>query len=146
MSITDSAMLIKQIGIEGDRYATNHGFWSKQDPAKRNISLIAIESFIGENSKLPIPFVPMDTRRNILTAGIPNLGMLIGKRFMIGQIELIGIEICIPCDRPNKLSGKTGFVQAFPGAKAGLRAKILSDGCIIRVGDLIEICPELVLT
>ena len=37
-----------------------------------------------------------ESRRNVLTQGI-GLNALVGKRFRVGDVECVGVELCDPC-------------------------------------------------
>lgn len=133
----ESVLAIKGVGLEGDRYSTGKGAYSKSRRITiRQVSLIAEESIHEANVGLSDPFLPEETRRNILTRGV-NLNDLVGKKFKVGVVEMFGIEHCTPCQRPSVLSKKKGFEKAFT-SRGGLRAEILSGG-IINVGDHVDI-------
>lgn len=129
---------IRGEGLRGDRYQVEAGTWSRvrAGEAVRHISLIEVEALEAASSELEQPFTPQDTRRNILTRGV-SLNTLVGKEFMLGSVHVRGVELCDPCLRPSKLSGKPGFKEAFTG-RGGLRVEILV-GSIIRPGDQIQI-------
>jgi MOSC domain-containing protein YiiM len=65
-----------------------------------------------------------------------ELNMLVGKEFSIGNSRVRGIELCTPCERPSKLSGKSDFKKAFKN-RGGLRVEILKTGKIT-LGDAIS--------
>lgn len=133
MELLEKVNAIEGAGLEGDRYATGKGAYSKSKPPKiRHVSFISEEAIAIANADLEDKFLAQETRRNILTIGI-DLNSLVGKKFRIGDVEFLGIELCDPCDRPTKLAGKTNFKSAFEN-KGGLRAEILSSGEIC-VGD-----------
>ena len=127
------------IGLEGDRYALGGGAWSdSKRKTMRHVSLIAQEAIDEANAALERPFERAETRRNIVTQGI-DLNALVGKEFLVGSVRMRGVELCDPCGRPSKLSGKDGFEAAFQ-LRGGLRAEILSSGPIA-VGDAITDAP-----
>jgi len=114
-------------GIIGDRNFDRHQ-WHGQ-----NITLIESENIADFNQQHQQNISPQDTRRNLITQGV-ELNHLIGKTFYIGQIKLIGTELCEPCRALSQsLSNKTitpeQVINAFT-EKAGIRANILSDGHI----------------
>ena len=123
-------------GLKGDRYTLGKGAFSRERSTIRHVSLIAIEKINAANAELHVPFLPEETRRNLVTVGI-DLDSLVGMRFRIGPVEMRWVEECTPCDRPNKLAGKSGFKDAYANC-GGLRAEIFNDGWI-RVGDEISI-------
>ena len=80
-------------------------------------------------------FQAKDTRRNIVVSNFP-LNHLVGKQFVVGEVVMRGVELCHPCTRPDVLSGKVGFKEAFKNC-GGLRGKVLNTG-VIKVGDLVD--------
>jgi MOSC domain-containing protein YiiM len=64
------------------------------------------------------------------------LNQLVGKEFFLGLIRLKATELCIPCERPAKLSEKSNFLSAFKN-RGGIRAQILDSG-EVRVGDQLK--------
>ena len=115
-------------GLYEDRYALEKGSWSKNEPFKRQFTFISIEGITEANKELENPFLPEDTRRNIVTKGI-DLNSLVGKKFKIGSVIFKGTELCDPCDRPSRLADKQGFRKAFNN-RGGIRAEIISGGMI----------------
>jgi MOSC domain-containing protein YiiM len=134
---------VMQVGLMGDRYALGKGAWSHSKTVKiRHVSLIATEAIIEANKLLSVPFLPQETRRNLLTEGI-ELNGLVGKRFQVGGVAMRGVELCDPCKRPSALCDKPDFEAAFQ-LRGGLRAEILSDG-MISVGNYISLVDHEVL-
>src|SRR5215468_1566336 len=81
-------------GLEGDRYFTGTGFYSKKSSfGGREVTLIEIESvealFRGvlnaEGERLGINLTAADTRRNIATSGVP-LNHLVDREFHVGAV------------------------------------------------------------
>lgn len=124
---------LKGQGLNEDRYSRQAGTWSRvrpgQVPKIRHVSLIQVEALEAANGELEQPFTCADTRRNLLTKGI-SLNELVGREFMVGEVRLRGVELCIPCSRPSQLCGKPGFAKAFQG-RGGLRAEVLTIGQIM---------------
>jgi MOSC domain-containing protein YiiM len=129
---------IAGLGLEGDRYAVQRGSWQPKGgeirDAKRNVTLIAQEGIDTANGgRIDSEcFSAADTRRNIVIRGM-ELNELIGQDFVIGTVQLRGVEYATPCRRPSRLSGKRGFATAFYG-NGGILCEILTDG-IIAMGD-----------
>lgn len=148
MDPCEGVFLIKDRGIQGDRYAIGTGAYSRAKRINvppelhqkrgiiRDVSLISEEAVQVVNHEFGTDFDFDDTRRNILVRGIDDLRSLIGVVFTIGGIAMLGIEACEPCNRPSKLSGKPGFNDAFQN-RGGLRARVLCDG-EIKIGDQIS--------
>ncbi|OWS70040.1 sulfurase [Polynucleobacter campilacus] len=140
MNKREGARLIVGAGIEGDRYALGIGAFSGSIPAKvRDVSLIALAGIEDANQELEASglkaYLPSEVRRNIVIEGMSSdaLNQLIGKEFSLGFIRLRATELCIPCERPAKLSEKLNFLSAFTN-RGGIRAQILDSGDI-KVGD-----------
>lgn len=122
-------MAIAGVGLDGDRYSTGDGAFSRSKRvAIRHASLIGLEAITAANQLLELPFAPAETRRNIITAGI-DLNELVGEFFSIGSVAMVGIELCTPCERPSNLVDKPGFNDAFENL-GGLRVGLLSSGPI----------------
>lgn len=117
-----------------DRYAEGKGAFShSKRETIRQLSLISSEAIELANQNLPeeYQYTEQETRRNIVTEGI-DLNKLVGDVFYIGQAALRGVELCDPCKRPDTLSRKQGFNDAFENI-GGLRAQIIT-GSIIMPG------------
>ena len=126
----ESVEVVADKGIVGDRH-----FREYNDPYSQ-ISLIESENINYYNIKysLNIPYV--EFRRNIVTEGI-QLNNLIGKRFLVGSVELEGIDLCRPCRHLSELLNQDNIIKEFL-RKGGLRCQILSSSKI-NVGDVIKI-------
>jgi MOSC domain-containing protein YiiM len=127
-------------GIEGDRYALGRGAYSKVEPAKvRHISLISSSGIETANDWLKAgeegTFHASETRRNLVLDGIgaAELNALVGKQFQVGKIQLLGTELCTPCERPAQLLNMLSFMEAFEG-RGGIRAEVLNSGTLT-IGD-----------
>ena len=109
-------------GIRGDR------FYDYRDEYKGQITFFSLEVF----DRLAAHFALTNKsagalRRNVIVSGV-ELNDLIGEEFSIQGVRLRGTAHCKPC---------YWLDQAFaPGAEValsgngGLRAKILTDGCL----------------
>ena len=78
------------------------------------------------NSNTKIPY--LDFRRNIVTEGI-KLNDLLNKQITIGNIKLLGKDLCRPCKHLQELLGNNNIVKEFL-LKGGLRCKIINSGTI----------------
>jgi MOSC domain-containing protein YiiM len=123
-------------GLRGDRYGAGIGaaqFRGRRSPEKE-VTLIAREAIEGANNEFNYTIEHLDTRRNLLTDGVP-LNDLVGKRFRVGEVVLKGLELCEPCGYLEKRTFK-GIMAALKG-RGGLRCCVIEGGTI-RVGDLIS--------
>ncbi len=120
-------------GLEGDRYASGTGFYSKVParPGARQLTLIASEALEDLFVRTGIRLEPGEQRRNLVTRGV-DLNALVGVPFRIGLVSCLGVALCEPCARLVELTGKEVLDPLVH--RGGLRAAILTDGTI-RVGD-----------
>ncbi len=114
-------------GLEGDRYFAPGG-------AGPGEALTLIEAEVLEDVGLSGP----QSRRQVVVRGM-RVNDLIGKRFQIGDVECLGVEICEPCRHLQQMT-RPGIIKDLIH-RGGLRADILSGGTI-SVGDrLLEELP-----
>ena len=99
------------------------------------MTLVAAEAMDAVASEGDVSIEPAATRRNVLTRGI-DVNELEGKRFRIGNVECVGIELCEPCSHLESMT-QPGAIKALIH-RAGLNADILSDG-EISVGDAVAL-------
>jgi MOSC domain-containing protein YiiM len=121
-------------GLEGDRYFSRTGSFSQEPGLGREITLIEVEALEALKRDYGIELPPADSRRNIVTRGVP-LNHLVGEKFKIGEVKLRGIRLCDPCYHLEKLTAK-GVMRGLVH-RGGLRADILTDG-VICVKDNVE--------
>ena len=122
--------VIANQGIVGDRH-----FSEFNDPYNQ-ISIIESENIDYYNIKYGLNISYIDFRRNIITKGI-QLNDLVGKKILVGNVELEGIDLCRPCKHLSETLGQENIIKEFL-RRGGLRCKILTSSCI-RVGDKISI-------
>ena len=65
-------------------------------------------------------------------AATHDLNALVGKRFRVGDVECVGVELCHPCTTLEGLT-KPGVIKGLVN-RGGLNADIVTDG-VIAVGD-----------
>jgi MOSC domain-containing protein YiiM len=108
-------------GLEGDYH--------------RDLTLIAAEALEGLREDTGIELAGHTTRRNVLTRGI-DLNALVGRRFSVGSVEAVGVELAEPCTKLRRLSGEPGVLRGLVH-RGGLRADVVTDGQIA-IGDAIS--------
>ena len=75
------------------------------------------------------------SRRQVVVRGV-RLNDLVGKRFRVGEIECLGVELCEPCLHLQSLT-RPGIIDELVH-RGGLNADILSGGTIA-VGDAVDV-------
>ena len=126
----NSIEVLANKGIVGDRH-----FHDLNEPYNQ-LSLIEAENIDEYNIKFGLNIPYIDFRRNVVTKGI-QLNDLIGKKLMVGNVELEGIELCRPCRHLTEMLNQKNILKEFM-RKGGLRCQIVSSSKI-NVGDKIEI-------
>ena len=95
MEALPEATLIGGVGIEGDRYATGLGTYSKRPHIDRQVTLIEVEVLEAIARDRGIELAPHEHRRNLTTRGVP-LGHLVGQYFRVGDCVLYGGRMNVP--------------------------------------------------
>ena len=121
----ESARAIAGQGLVGDRKA-NAG-------VRPGGALTLIEAEVLEDVGLTGP----EARRQVVVRGV-RLNDLVGKRFRVGEVECLGVELCEPCLHLQSLT-RPGIIEELVH-RAGLNADVLNDGTIA-VGDAV-VFPE----
>ena len=130
MQPRDAVYATAGVGLDGDRYALGIGVYSKPtDDGMRALTLIERESVAAVAAEIPL--LEVETRRNVVTSNVA-LNYLVGRRFQIGDVVLIGLRLCEPCVHLERLT-RAGIREALVH-RGGLRAAILESG-MLRVGD-----------
>ena len=126
----DSIKVIANKGIVGDRH-----FNEFNDPYCQ-LSLIESESIDDYNIKFGLNISYVDFRRNVVTSGI-QLNDLVGKKILVGNVILEGVDLCRPCKHLSEILDQSNIIKEFL-RKGGLRCQILSTS-YINIGDKIKI-------
>jgi MOSC domain-containing protein YiiM len=121
-------------GLEGDRYYKLAGTFSKKDGPQREVTLIEVEALEAMKRDYGIDFELGDSRRNIVTRGVP-LNHLLDVEFAVGDAVLRGIKLCDPCGYLERLTQPN--VRKGLANRGGLNAQIITDG-VIHPGDLVH--------
>ena len=109
-------------GLVGDRHFTDN-------PEPGN-ALTLIEAEVLED----VGLTGAQSRRQVVVRGV-RVSDLIGKRFRIGGVQCLGVEICEPCLHLQKMT-RPGIIRDLLH-RGGLNADILTGGTI-SVGDEIS--------
>jgi MOSC domain-containing protein YiiM len=114
---------VKATGIAGDRYAD-----------KGDITLIEAEALEAFTAATGIELSHEESRRQVLTRGV-RLNELVGRHFTVGDVEVLGRELCEPCNHLQSLT-RPGVLRGMVH-RAGLNADIVTPGRI-SVGDRVN--------
>ncbi|MEP2776380.1 MAG: MOSC domain-containing protein [Luteolibacter sp.] len=109
-------------GLVNDRY-----FDYKED-FKGQVSFFAaeiLEELRGKYGEVE----PSALRRNVLVRG-GDLATLVGKKFSVQGVVFEGSEDCVPCFWMDEAVGEGAEDFLKGGCRAGIRARILTDGKI----------------
>lgn len=125
--------LIKVIagkGVVDDRH-----FHDTNNPYNQ-LSLIESENIDYYNKKYNLNIPYLNFRRNIITKGI-KLNDLVDKKLLIGDTQVLGIDLCRPCKHLEDILKQNNIITEFL-RKGGLRCEILSSSKIF-IDDEIKI-------
>lgn len=129
----NEVLAIPGAGLEGDRYASGKGTFSKPEP-DYELTLIEAEAVEALKRDYGVELAAGESRRNLVTRGVA-LNHLVGRDFQIGEVKARGIRLCEPCDHLQRVTGR----ELIKGLRhrGGLRAQILTQGTI-RIGDSVR--------
>ena len=116
----ESVSAVAGCGLEGDRHFRKGG-------QRAGGALTLVESGVLADVRLTGP----EARRQVVVSGT-GLNDLVGKRFRVGEVECVGVELCEPCLHLQSLT-RPGIIEELVH-RAGLNADIVNDGTIA-VGD-----------
>ena len=119
----ESVQALSGRGLVGDRKA--------ESGTRAGGALTLIEAEVLEDVGLTGP----QSRRQVVVRGV-RLNDLVGKRFRVGEVECLGVELCEPCLHLQSLT-RPGIIEEL-AHRGGLNADVLNDGTI-SVGDPVEI-------
>ena len=120
----ESVNAVAGCGLEGDRKFRPGG----QRPGG---ALTLVEAEVLED----VGLTGRQSRRQVVVRGV-RLNELVGRRFKVGGVECVGVELCEPCLHLESLT-RPGIIDELVH-RAGLNADILSSG-MIAVGDPVVI-------
>jgi MOSC domain-containing protein YiiM len=124
LGAVESVQAVAGKGLVGDRHF-------EPDGQRPGCALTLIEAEALEEVGLS----GTESRRQVVVRGV-RLNDLVGKRFRVGGIECLGVELCEPCLHLQSLT-RPGIIDDLLH-RGGLNADILSSGTI-SVGDAVTI-------
>ena len=120
IALVQAASALAGKGLRGDRH-----FYP--DGAAPGEALTLIEAEVLESLGL----TGAQSRRQVVVRGV-RLNDLVGRRFRVGDVECLGVELCEPCLHLQQLT-RPGIIRDLLH-RGGLNADVLNDGTIA-VGD-----------
>lgn len=135
MQSVEQLKLIAGVGIEGDRYSNEQGYYSDRPEPGRQITLFEIETLEALKRDHDVVLEANEHRRNITVTNTP-LNHLVGLRFKVGDCLLEATRLSTPCKHIEDVTGKT--ISRWLINRSGLNC-IIVEGGDIRVGD--EVLP-----
>jgi MOSC domain-containing protein YiiM len=131
MQAREAVLVVPGRGLEGDRYAAGTGTYSGLPGTGRDVTLVEQEVLDAVGAECGIRLAGVETRRNVLTRGVA-LNDLVGRRFAVGEVELVGARLAEPCAHLERLT-RPGVRSALVH-RGGLRAEVVRGG-VVRLGD-----------
>jgi organic hydroperoxide reductase OsmC/OhrA/MOSC domain-containing protein YiiM len=125
-------------GIEGDRKHRDRLPPAARAKPGRELTLIEAEALEALALEAGIDLQPGESRRQVVTRGV-RLNDLVGRRFEVGPLECIGVELCEPCAHLEGLT-RPGVMRGLVH-RGGIRADILRGGTL-RPGDPVRALSE----
>ncbi len=120
----ESVSVLAGKGVEGDRHFRDDGAMPGQ-------ALTLIDAEALED----VGLTGAQSRRQVVVRGVP-LNDLVGRRFRVGDVECLGVELCEPCLHLQELT-RPGIIKDLLH-RGGLNVDVLRDGQI-RVGDKVVV-------
>ena len=117
----DSVVAVAGKGLLGDRHFHDDG-------APPGQALTLVDADVVE----AVGLAAGETRRQLTVRGV-NVNELVGKRFRVGEVECLGVELCEPCKHLEQTT-RPGIIKELAHRAGIYDADILAGG-VIRVGD-----------
>src|SRR4051812_40140952 len=125
----ETAEAVAGRGLRGDRYFDGQGTFGSAGAAGHELTLIEQEALDELAAHAGVALDAAAARRNVVTRGV-DLNALAGRRFMVGEVEIVGRRWCEPCAHLQRLT-TPGVLRGLVH-RGGLRADIVRGGTIAR--------------
>ncbi|MEJ2675376.1 MAG: MOSC domain-containing protein [Acidihalobacter sp.] len=137
MNAADAVEAVAGVGLNGDRYAVNVGFWQATDACQ--VTLIGTPDLAWAVRRAPAAqrerLMQGHHRRNLVVDGLKAQALL-GKRFRIGEALFAYRKPRPPCGYLDQVEG-AGLCRAL-GRHSGVCIEVIDGGRFV-VGDALEI-------
>src|ERR671926_1936542 len=130
-----AATALEGCGLEGDRYCTGTGHWSRFGRVCQ-VTFIAAEDLDDIERETGVGVKNGEHRRNVVTRRISLKALRRGERFRVGEVVFEYRGPRSVCRYIERLT-EPGMTQALKG-RGGICARVIGNGTI-RVGDTIEL-------
>lgn len=129
---------LKDLGLDGDRYAAGTGSFSRWPGHRRQVTLISAEALAAAQDGFDVALDDGQHRRNLVVSGV-DLPSLVKRQFQVGEAVLEGVQVCAPCKYLVRVTEQPAIFDALV-KRGGLRARIVKGGWL-RQGDVVSV-PE----
>ena len=123
-------------GLDGDRYAVRHGYWTDVDECQ--VTLISGDDLDGITASSGVAVQDGQHRRNIVTRDV-DLRALVGRTFRIGEATFAYDRPRPPCRYIESIT-EPGMTRALAARRGGICVRVVESGRV-RTGDEIEVLP-----
>jgi len=127
---------VKKIELLSGKGAVGDRHFHENNDVRSQVTLIESENIDYYNNKFKTDYSYIDFRRNVVTKGI-QLNNLVGKKLLIGNVEVQGHDLCRPCKHLEETLKGQDIIKEFL-RRGGLRCEILNSG-IVNIEDEIKV-------
>jgi MOSC domain-containing protein YiiM len=135
MKSVQAATALEDCGLEGDRYCTGTGHWSRFGRVCE-VTFIAAEDLDDIERETGVSVKNGEHRRNLVTRGISLKALRRGEHFRVGEVVFEYRGPRSVCRYIERLT-EPGMTQALKG-RGGICARVIENGKVW-VGDEIEL-------
>jgi MOSC domain-containing protein YiiM len=135
MKAVQAATALEGCGLEGDRYCSGTGHWSRFGKVCE-VTFIAAEDLDDIERETGIGVKNGEHRRNVVTRGISLKTLRRDERFRVGEVMFEYRGPRSVCRYIERLT-EPGMTQVLKG-RGGICARVIESGTV-RVGDEIEV-------
>ena len=119
---------VKKIELLSGKGAVGDRHFHEYNDVRSQVTLIESENIDYYNNKFKTDYSYIDFRRNVVTKGI-QLNNLVGKKLLIGNVEVQGHDLCRPCKHLEETLKGQDIIKEFL-RRGGLRCEILNSGTV----------------
>ena len=117
--------VVAVVGIDGDRYATRTGLYSRKHHDDRHLTLIEAETLAALRRDHDLDLPAHLCRRNVVVEGI-GLNRLVGRHLRLGPVVVRVGRLNRPCHYLEKLTGLPVYEPLLH--RSGVNCQVLRGG------------------